>query len=204
MAGAKQTIAVDVDDVLAASAAGWVRYSNEHWSHQLTTEDYIEDWFTMWGVDEQEGRRRAREINAKGIVLDFEHFAEAVDVLRKLANKYRLIITTARVEMNRPHTIEWINKYFEGIFEEIHLAGFFDSGHLNPLSLTKAEMQQALGADFMIDDQPKHCLAAAEAGIQAILFGDYAWNRDIGELPESVTRCKDWTEVQEYFDGIRS
>jgi 5'(3')-deoxyribonucleotidase len=199
----KQTIAVDVDDVLAASAKGWIEYSNKHWGHTLTTEDYIEDWFTMWDVDDEEGRRRASELNAKAIVQNFEHFADAIAVLRKLAQKYRLVITTARVEQNRPHTLAWIDRYFGDIFEEIHLAGFFDQGHLNPLIMTKADMQRAVGADYMIDDQPKHCLAAAEAGIQAILFGDYGWNRDIGALPERVTRCKDWAAVQEYFDGAR-
>lgn len=198
----KKTIAVDVDDVLAISAKGWVGFSNAEWGHALTTEDYLEDWGTMWGVGSDEYARRRDILYGSEIVKDFDHFEDATAVLRKLAKSYHMVITTARVEQNRAVTLEWLARHFDGIFEAVHLAGFFDKGHLNALSLTKQELLKSVGADYMIDDQPKHCLAAAEAGIQAILFGDYSWNRDIGVLPTGVTRCKDWLAVGEYFDGI--
>ena len=48
-------------------------------------------------------------------------------------------------------------------------------------------------------DQLKLCRAAADLGMDALLFGDYSWNK-IEELPDNTARCKDWKEVGEYFN----
>ena len=68
------------------------------------------------------------------------------------------------------------------------------------LKATKADIVKQIGADYLIDDQPKHCFAAAEAGITSLLFGDYRWNRNV-KLPEGVVKVRTWHEVLEYFDG---
>jgi len=44
------------------------------------------------------------------------------------------------------------------------------------------------------------CTLAHEAGVQALLFGEYGWNMTQA-IPESVVRVKDWQAVKEYFDG---
>ena len=69
--------------------------------------------------------------------------------------------------------------------------------------MTKAEICAEIGADYLVDDQPKHCLAAAKAGIKTILFGDYKWNRDTKLMPNMV-RAKNWQEVLEYFTRTNS
>lgn len=45
------TIAVDIDDVLADNAAGFVTFSNERWGTNLTPDDYGEHWVKVWQVD---------------------------------------------------------------------------------------------------------------------------------------------------------
>ena len=40
--------------------------------------------------------------------------------------------------------------------------------------LTKGMLAKEIKADYLIDDQLKHCSAAAELGIPALLFGVYA------------------------------
>jgi 5'(3')-deoxyribonucleotidase len=198
----KQTIAVDVDDVLASSAQGWVDYSNQKWGTNLTVEEYQEDWSAMWKVDFEETMRRADHLHATGVVLTFKPYEEARDVLTELAKWYKLIVLTSRNSTARDDTFGWLNDHFGGIFDEIHLAGFYDVKEKAALQRTKAELLAGLGADYLIDDHPKHCLATAESGISTVLFGDYAWNRDIGKLPAGVTRCNDWAAVKEYFDGL--
>lgn len=198
----KQTIAVDIDDVLANSAAGWVQHSNTFWDMNLTVDDYVENWREMWGVEHDEFIRRRDQILDNRIVNTFAPDVEAKATLLNLKKQYKLIITSARNNVLSEGTHQWLNEHFGGVFEEIHLAGFYDSGHKDAHLLTKAELLQAVGADYLIDDQPKHCLAAAEVGIPAMLFGDYAWNRDIGKLPSGVTRARNWQEVGEYFDGL--
>jgi uncharacterized HAD superfamily protein len=198
----RQTIAVDIDDVLATSADGWVRYSNQKWGTNLTVEDYQEDWSTMWKIDFEEAMKRAHHLHTNSVVATFRPFEEARAVLQKLSKRYKLIILTSRNSLARDDTLSWLDEHYGGIFEEIHLAGFYDTGKRSALERSKAELLQDLGADYLIDDHPKHCLATAELGIPTVIFGEYAWNRDIGALPTGVTRCKSWPEVLEYFDGL--
>lgn len=194
-------IAVDIDDVLASSAAAWVIYSNAQWGTNLTIEDYDEDWAKMWGVDHEEAARRALQINTSGLVGTYEDFREAKAVLERLAARYRLVITSSRVEYQRADTLEWLEKRFGGVFEAIHFGGFYDNWQPDSVKHTKAGLLQSIGADYLIDDQPKHCLAAAAVGVEALLFGEYAWSRRVDNLPTGVTRCKDWVAVGKYFDG---
>jgi uncharacterized HAD superfamily protein len=196
------TIAIDIDDVLATSAASWVAYSNEQWGTHLTVEDYQEDWATMWGIEHDEMRKRADHLFANGVVATFPPYTEAKAVLERLSRQYKLVITSSRNSITRQDTLDWLNRHFSDVFSEIHLAGIYDTGNPDAHKVTKRELLQQIGADYLIDDQPKHCLAAAEAGIQTILFGDYAWSRGIGVLPAGVTRCNNWAAVQEYFDGL--
>ncbi|HET6924217.1 MAG TPA: hypothetical protein VFH39_00100 [Candidatus Saccharimonadales bacterium] len=196
----RKTIAVDVDDVLATSVQSWVAYSNQQWGTNLTVDDYDEDWAKMWGVDQKEARQRALHLYESGVVGTFGHFEEAKAVLQRLAERYKLVITSSRVEHVRQHTLEWLDDRFGGIFEEIHLAGIFDDGHPDAIKMTKSKLLQSIGANYLIDDHPKHCFAAAAVGIPSLLFGEYVWNRNVTDLPSGVTRCLNWQEVGAYFD----
>jgi 5'(3')-deoxyribonucleotidase len=200
----RKTIAVDIDDVLAASAEGWVNYSNQKWGTKLQVDDYDEDWAKMWGVDHQERLKRAQHLYRSGLVSTFQKIDEAKHVLEKLSKKYKLVITTSRVQAVQKDTLEWIDRYYKGLFDEVHLAGFFDGGHQDAYKMTKAELCKSIGADYLIDDHPKHCFAVAEAGMITLLFGDYVWNRNIKELPPGVIRVKNWQEVLEFFKNERS
>lgn len=199
---AKPIIAVDVDDVLAASAIAWVKHSNDRWDTNLTVDDYLEDWATMWQLDHVATRVRADQLFDERVLRDFDPDAQAAAVLTKLSERFTLVIATSRRTSSRDDTLEWLDKHFNGIFSDVHMSGIFDSSLEGTVELTKSEMIQRIGADYLIDDQFKHCQAVAGHGGKAILFGDYTWNR-VDELPIGVTRCADWLAVGAYFDGIR-
>ena len=99
------------------------------------------------------------------------------------------------MDINVEPTYEWVKKYFPGVFEGVHFVPIWETNN----KVTKAEICQQIGADYLIDDLPRHCNLAAEVGIKALLFGDYSWNRN-EEITEGVTRVKDWPAVVEYFD----
>lgn len=199
----KKTIAVDLDDVLAANAEAFVAYSNERWGTNLHVDDFTEHWGELWQIEHDEVIRRAEEYHTSGAVKKYRHFPEAKPVLKKLAENYRLILVTSRRRLIKKDTRDWIDRYFPGLFDDLIFAGFYDdTTNTNPYGQTKADIISFHSADFLIDDQPKHCIASARAGIPALLFGDYAWNRDINELPNGVTRVSDWAAVQDYFNAI--
>jgi uncharacterized HAD superfamily protein len=195
----KAVIAVDIDDVLAANAKEFVRYSNKKWGTRLTVEDYQEHWGEMWGVDLAEVEKRSAQYHQSGTIGKYEHFSEAKEVLVHLAAKHSLVVLTSRRREIVNETTEWINLYFEGIFSEVHYAGMWDTITEESHLITKGGLCKQIGADYLIDDQPKHCFAAADAGIPSLLFGDYPWNRAV-RLPERVVRAHSWDDVREYFD----
>lgn len=196
----KPIIAIDIDDVLAANAAGFVKYSNERWGTHLTVEDYDEHWGKIWQVDHAEVERRALELHESGIFAEYNHYEEALDVLQRLKRHYTLLCATSRRLSIKDLTEEWLHKYYPNIFETVHYAGIYDAAIVDAsYARTKKDVLLKIGADYLIDDQLKHCFSAAEAGVQAIVFGDYSWNRE-DSLPENVTRCLNWSDVGAYFE----
>jgi len=196
----KKIIAVDVDDVLAISAVAWVRHSNERWGMQLAVDDYLEDWATMWQVDHETAIKRKDELFSARTVGDFDSDVAAREVLEHLSERYELVVATSRHSQLREETAEWLDKHFNGIFSNLHMTGIFDDWVEGAHMLTKADLVENIRADYLIDDQAKHCVGVAERGVTAILFGDYAWNRN-EVVPESVVRCANWGAVKAYFDG---
>jgi 5'(3')-deoxyribonucleotidase len=194
----RETIAVDVDDVLSMTAPAFIRYSNQKWGTRLRVEDYQEDWPTLWGVERSELAGRVQTMIDDELHTSYEHYLESKEVLEQLRKDYKLVITTSRSKEFHPMTERWIEKNLPGIFEEIHYTGFFDNLRPDGHKATKAELCLQIGADYLIDDQPKHCFAAAEAGITSLLFGDYPWV-EVGEIPPGVIRVHDWNQVGEFF-----
>ena len=198
----KPVIAIDVDDVLADNAAGFVAFSNERWGTNLKSEDYDEDWMTMWGISLEEAVKRRDVLFASDTQRQYGHNQDALHVLRNLAKRYDLRIVTSRHIATRDDTRAWIHERYPGVFsdETIHFAGLWDNPDHTSLIKTKAGMVASLGADYLIDDQLKHCIGVADSGRTALLFGDYRWNQTDGKLPDNIIRVKDWASVERYFD----
>lgn len=201
----RQTIAIDIDDVLSANAEGFAKYSNRRWGHNITAEDYTENWAEVWGVPLEEALERANELHASGAFGEYQHIEQAVPVLKALRKKYDLVVVTSRRTVIKPETDRWVERHFPGLFSGIHYAGIWDNARggdkaafARRINNTKAELCREIGAEYLIDDQVKHCVSAAEAGITCLLFGDYKWNRSV-ELPKGIVRVQDWDEVARYF-----
>lgn len=199
----EQTIAVDVDDVLAINIPAFIEFSNKKWGMKLTIEDYEENWIKTWNVDSDELIERTEIIKTE-FWHTLQHSGEALPVLKELAKNYKLVITTSRRKDFSKITKDWVDKYFGGIFEEIHHAGIYDvdkrdlKAYERATKLTKARLCREVGADYLIDDHIKHCLGVDAIGVKALLFGDYPWNNRT-EVPDTVIRVRNWAEVGEYF-----
>lgn len=198
----KKTIAIDIDDVLADNAAGFVAFSNKMWGTMLTPTDYDEHWAEVWKVDITEVERRANAFHESGVLKTYKRIDTAVPVLKRLSQDFTLRVITSRRLQVREDTLAWIHRHYPGIFTDdtIHFAGIWDTIDDQSIHRTKADVASSLGVDYLIDDQLKHCQAVAESGKQALLFGDYTWNQ-LKPLPEGVVRTASWEEVENYFYG---
>ena len=197
---ARPTIAIDIDDVLADNAKGFVEFSNQRWGTTLTVDDYDEHWAKLWKVDNEETEIRANQFHESGVLYNYDHNPSAHLALEKLKENYNLIVITSRRTQVKDETTLWVHERFPGIFDDdhIHFAGIWDKISDASIARTKGELCQELGADYIIDDQLKHCVGAAKLGLKALLFGNYPWNQN-GNLPENVQRVDDWSGVLRYF-----
>ncbi|MGI9028090.1 MAG: 5' nucleotidase, NT5C type [Candidatus Saccharimonadales bacterium] len=190
----QQTIGVDIDDVLAAHLPAFVKYSNDTYNTGLTAETYEEYWPNLWNISMDETLKRAREFHEL-TVASYERIADADSVLANLSKKYRLVIVTARPKYNIEATHEWIGQHFKDVFDDIHFVPIWEPDN----KVTKADICKQIGADYLIDDIPRHCNFAAEAGVAALLFGGYTWSRD-HLVHDDVVRVNNWHEVGEHFN----
>lgn len=200
----KQLIAVDLDDTLAASAKGLIGYSNQKWNLQLTLDHYSENWAEMWGVSLEEAIRRGEDFHKSDSIAWYQAIANKA-VLKRLSARYDLVVLTSRRVVLRDVTTSWIARNYPDIFANVHFAGIWDDVNaddaLARLAHTKAEICRLLNVDILIDDQPKHCMGAAQAGIRSILFGDYPWNRDNTIGHENLSRALTWADMERVLHG---
>lgn len=197
------SIAIDCDDVLADNAAGFVAFSNKTWGTNLRAEDYDEHWAKVWGVDHNETEKRATHIHDSGVFRSYSPVDQALPTLRKLAKSHDLCIVTSRRMQVRDDTVNWIHEHYPGVFKDdtIYFAGIWDSIDDTSILKDKSGIVDSINADVLVDDQLKHCLAVANGGREAILFGDFSWNK-LDKLPNGVTRCVDWLAVKREIERI--
>src|SRR5688572_8309308 len=121
-----KTIAVDIDDVLAANAEAFIAFTNKRWGTNLTVNDYDEHWAKVWQVEYAEEKKRIMDFFNARLFKDYRPFLEAVPVLKQLSQNYHLVLLTSRNRLLSADTKDWINRYFKGIFGEIHFSGIWD------------------------------------------------------------------------------
>ena len=78
----KKTIAIDIDDVLAANAENFVEFSNKKWGTHLRPDDYTEHWAELWDVDFDEVEKRRDIIVSEKVFLKHRWFEDAKKVLK--------------------------------------------------------------------------------------------------------------------------
>jgi uncharacterized HAD superfamily protein len=157
----------------------------------------------MWQIDHDEALERREVFLKSGLAKRYKHFEEAKPVLEKLTTRYKLILVTSRSKELYKDTLEWIDTYFKNIFSDLHLSGIYDDtqrGYFEKINTSKSQILKQIGVDYLIDDYPKHCIPAAEAGLKTVLFGDYPWNKD-ARITNNMVRARNWQEVLEYFEN---
>ncbi|MDB5181687.1 MAG: uncharacterized protein JWP13_450 [Candidatus Saccharibacteria bacterium] len=197
----KKVLAIDVDDVLADSTVFWHGEVNRRTGAKLELDH--------WLVPGEYSRyyERVWEKHGIGHLISIDHIDEymkqdqsqikatpaATKVLKKLAERYELVIVTARNRNQEAATRKWLDKVYPGLVERI----YFTRDPVSQAVRSKGEICAEIGASWLIDDFPGHCKDALANGVKPILYGQYGWHVDI---PEGVVRCKKWQDIESYFD----
>lgn len=192
---AKPVLAVDVDDVLYPLVPLFVDYHNENHGTNQTAEGFEHYIFEKdLGITKEQFIERFRKFGAADGFRKPELVKDAQEAIRKLSEKYDLVVVTSRWQDWEEDTIKWLHDHFPKAFSKIHFADSHTWKRGDKQD--KASICQALGAVAFIDDSPKNVEIVSKVGIKSLLFGDYPWNRN-AEVSEEVARVKDWNEVLE-------
>lgn len=191
--GAKPVLAVDIDDVMAPFGPKYLEYFNKKHGTSHVMQDFPHYYFVgdLNGVDNAD--------DAEPFITEYILWASAnntpldnaaVDGLRKLEEHYDIYVITSRHPDVYEATKNWLQTQLPDVFKEVHFI------RARAEKTSKTQICQEIGAKVLIEDHPDHLLDCAKHGVQGLLFGSYAWNRDV-ELPDSVQRVKNWDEVLE-------
>lgn len=193
----KQLLAVDIDNVLAGFNEAFVEYANKNWHSNITLDDITEDWAKLFSIDVAEWQRRAEELFSDGsqIYRNLPRISGVEKELAKIGQHFDIIAITSRSRKTKAATHDWLDTNLPGIISEVHFSGIYDrfENGVDSHMQTKGDICKALGIDFFIDDEPKHCLASADRNISTIIFGEYPTNRHFSD--PRIPRAKTWQEA---------
>ncbi|MEK7471671.1 MAG: hypothetical protein AAB624_00290 [Patescibacteria group bacterium] len=198
----QQLIAIDIDDVIAASTESVRLLANERTGSNLT-EDHYKTAGEYWGYYERvwrehdlEDKLSYQDLSAE-MAIDQLHvplLAGAEIGVATLLEKHKTVLITSRDPGWELATIKWTKHHFGERIPEL----YFSRNHKDTKEKTKGELCIELGATWLIDDNVEHCLSAIKVGVGAVLFGEYGWQQN---KSKELIHCKDWSAVIEFFDG---
>jgi hypothetical protein len=200
-------VAVDIDDVLRHSVypvsdAYAVQHGLKFEHPAVMVNGVLKGMLDVFKegtphLDEEDIIDHIEEILCRPEIIDAEPISGAVEGIASLSEKGKLVAVSSCPAIIKNHTESWIEDWFKGRFEDVHiLGGRWGRGYL----IDKWQKMQEFGATHIIDDLIQNSVKAGKIGAQAVLFGQYPWNQT-DELPGHVTRCDDWPATVEYFDA---
>ncbi|XP_028786898.1 uncharacterized protein LOC114742851 isoform X2 [Neltuma alba] len=201
----KFVVAVDVDEVLGNFLSALNRFIADRYSSNYSVSEYhVYEFFKIWNCSRDEADVRVHEFfKTQYFMSGIQPIPGARKALEELSTSCSLSVVTSRQNAIKDHTIEWIEEYYPGLFQEIHFGNHFA---LDGLSRPKSEICRSLGAKVLIDDNPRYAVECAEAGIRVLLFdyqNSYPWcNTDVADGHPLITRVTNWQQVQQQFVSL--
>ncbi|CAN6172865.1 unnamed protein product [Urochloa humidicola] len=197
---AKMVVAVDVDEVLGSFLAALNKFIADRYSWNHTVSEYhVYEFFRIWNCSRERANYLVHEFFTTHYFQDgIQPIPGARDALQNLSSFCSLSIVTSRQDAIKSHTLEWIDKYYPGLFEQIHFGNHFA---LEGQSRPKSEICRSFGAQVLIDDNPRYAMECANDGMRVLLFdydNSYPWcETGVDESHPLVTKVHNWEEVEE-------
>ncbi|XP_059287081.1 uncharacterized protein LOC132040458 [Lycium ferocissimum] len=195
----KIVVAVDVDEVLGNFVSALNEFvADRYSSYHSVSEYHVYEFFKIWKCSRDEADIRVHEFFKTSYFKTGIHpIPGARQTLQKVSRFCNLSIVTSRQNAIKDHTIEWIERHYPGLFQDIHFGNHFA---LNGKSIAKSDMCRSLGATVLIDDNPRYAIECAEVGIKVLLFdyeNSYPWSKSesLNGHP-MVKRVHNWGEVE--------
>jgi 5'(3')-deoxyribonucleotidase len=186
----KRTIAVDFDDVIFDFAGGFLKFCRDTYGQTIAYENihsfYLED---VWQISKEEANNRIKIYYNSAYHHNAEPVAGTVQALTELQNNFEIKIITNSPADTHEQMLRWLKKYGLDFINEIFHTrkNVFDTH-----TLSKFDVAQTLGAEYIIDDAQHVVELFAGSHIVPILLSK-PWNKQYEDV--RVKRAGDWGEV---------
>jgi len=190
----KKRYGFDLDDVILNFMESFRVFHNENYGTSHELEDYT-DFHLENIIDNCTGEEMRNRIDI--FYNSHEHknaepIHGALEVLKKLSEKYELIIITAKPEELREQTISWLDTHLPNIFSEVVFTNHFQGAGQKR---SKGDVCLELGIEAFVDDAIHNAENVASAGVPVLLL-DAPWNRKFEET-EYIKRVHNWEEIEQ-------
>jgi len=193
----KKIIAIDIDEVLMPHFQDLIDYYNRLYGTSLTLEDNHPKDSSRWGTPSMKvAIRRVEKFFDTNEFKNSTPFEDSKKAIKILSDNFTLVVITARDEIIKQTTKNWLEKHFPEFFKEVHFTSMYN---LEGKARTKGEVAKSIKADYLVDDNFDHIIAAYKHGVKGLLFGNYPWSSNV-QLPKGVIRANDWNDVLDYFN----
>ncbi|XP_068663161.1 uncharacterized protein [Aristolochia californica] len=196
----KLVVAVDVDEVLGNFLSALNKFIADRYSLNHSVSEYhVYEFFKIWNCSRMEADLRVHEFfKTPYFKTGIYPIPGAQRALVRLSRYCSLSVVTSRQNVIKDHTIEWIERHYPGLFREIHFGNHFA---LDGQSRPKSDICRSMGAQVLIDDNPRYAIECAEAGMRVLLFdydNSYPWSKTgSADLHPLVTKVHNWQEVEQ-------
>ena len=155
------------------------RFVLEKYDMKYKVSDYwIYEFAKIWKCTQEESNHIVHEF------FKSQHFQEGIptipgasDALLRLKESCDLVVVTSRQHIIQEATLEWIDRHYPSIFQEVYFGNHFA---LEGVSRKKSDICKSIGASVLIDDNPGYAKECAEAGINVLLYDwdqGYPWSK---------------------------
>jgi hypothetical protein len=113
----------------------------------------------------------------------------ALSALQRLKAHHDLVVVTSRQFAIQDATLSWLDTHFPDVFSSVHFGNHFAKAGT---SKKKSEICLEIGADVLIDDNPKYAYDCAMHGCQVLLYNwrmEYPWSNLLDECAPAMSRC---------------
>eukprot|EP00250_Pteridium_aquilinum_P012833 c20973_g1_i1 orf=837-1901(+) len=192
-------VAVDVDEVLGSFLCSLNTFiAEQHLLKYDIAEYHVYDFMKVWGCSQAEANDRVHAF------FESEHFKDGIipipgahRSLLQLAEFCHLVVVTSRQHVIRNQTLDWIERHYSGIFSDVYFGNHFAlEGEARP----KSEICRSIGAEILIDDNPRYAVECAQQGIEVLLFDynySYPWSKTLdGPVHPLITRVESWQDIE--------
>lgn len=169
-------IAIDMDEVIADFNSKMIPSFNQRFNAQITLADL--DGLTIQQLRPDIKEQVEEMIGESGFFSDLAVMPESQRVIKHLADKYEIFITTAAMEfpLSFDAKFRWLKNHFPFI---------------NPMNIVFCGSKSILHADYLIDDNARHFEHFSGEGI---LFSA-PHNKHV----TGYRRVKNWLEIEGFF-----